>query len=349
MNDVSPAFPWPACSATGVGSMPGTNPAEAIAVVLGELPDLPYLPELPARGPGADITGRTAAMLVDFPVETTAGRWKASPRPGRDQRRAAGLLAADLDAVQEAAGDWKGPFKIGVCGPWTLAATIELSRSQNPVLADPGAVADLIASLAEGVAAHLAEVRGRIPGATVLLQLDEPALPAVLAGSVPTASGLNRVGAVDTAVTRDGLQSLLDIAPSVGIVHCCARQVPFKIFKDAGARAVAFDLSLVRPGGRDQDELAEVVEAGLGVLAGVPDLFSERPGSSRPGDAREIVAAVTDLWHRMGIPAAGLERQVVLTPACGLAGASPAGARAALARCREAARMLPELIEESSA
>jgi hypothetical protein len=329
--------------------MPGTDPAEAVAVVLGELPDLPHLPELPARGPGADITGRTAAMLVDFPVETTAGHWKAAPRPGRDQRRAAGLLAADLDALQEAAADWKGPFKIQVCGPWTLAATIELSRSQNPVLADPGAVADLIASLAEGVAAHLAEVRGRIPGATVLLQLDEPALPAVLAGSVPTASGLNRVGAVDTAVTRDGLQSVLDIAPSAGIVHCCARQVPFKIFQDAGARAVAFDLSLVPPGGRDQDELAEVVEAGLGVLAGVPGLFSERPGSSRPGQPKDIVAGVTDLWHRMGIPAAGLERQVVLTPACGLAGASPAGARAALAGCREAARLLPELIEESSA
>jgi ammonia channel protein AmtB len=38
--------------------------------------------------------------------------------------------------------------------------------------------------------------------------------------------------------------------------------------------------------------------------------------------------------------------QVVLTPACGLAGASPAYARAALAHCREAARLLPELIEE---
>jgi hypothetical protein len=329
--------------------MPGTDPAEAVAVVLGELPDLPHLPELPARGPGADLTGRTAAMLVDFPVEITAGRWKAAARPGRDQRRANGLLLADLDAVQEAAGDWSGPFKIGVCGPWTLAATIELSRSQNPLLADPGAVADLIGSLAEGVAAHVAEVRGRIPGATVLLQLDEPALPAVLAGSVPTASGLNRVRAVDTTVTRDGLQTVLDAATGAGIVHCCARDVPFKIIKDAGARAVAFDLSLLPAGGRDQDELAEAVEAGLGVLAGVVQIFSERPGSSRPGQPKDIVARVTDLWHRMGIPPAGLERQVVLTPACGLAGASPAGARATLARCREAARLLPELIEESSA
>jgi Cobalamin-independent synthase, Catalytic domain len=347
VSDESPAFPWPACSATGVGSMPGTDPAEAVAVVLGELPDLPHLPELPARGPGADLTGRTAAMLVDIPVELTAGRWKAAARPGRDQRRAAGFLAADLDELQQAAAGWAGAFKIQVCGPWTLAATIELSRSQNPVLADPGAVSDLIASLAEGVAAHVAEVRGRLPGATVLLQLDEPALPAVLAGSVPTASGLNRVGAVDTTVTTDGLRSALTATTAAGVVHCCADSVPFRLIKDAGAGAIAFDLSLLRPGGRDEDELGEAVEAGLGILAGVVQI-PERSVSSPPGPARGILAGVTDVWHRLGIPPAGLDRQVVLTPACGLAGTSPAGARAALARCREAARLLPELIEESS-
>jgi hypothetical protein len=37
---------------------------------------------------------------------------------------------------------------------------------------------------------------------------------------------------------------------------------------------------------------------------------------------------------------------VVITPSCGLAGTTPAGARQILARCREAARILPELIEE---
>ena len=44
--------------------MPGTDPAEAMRVIAGELPDFPYLAELPDRGPGADLTGRTAALLV---------------------------------------------------------------------------------------------------------------------------------------------------------------------------------------------------------------------------------------------------------------------------------------------
>jgi hypothetical protein len=358
MSEEPQPFPWPAGAATGVGSMPGTNPAQEMAVILGELPDLPHLPELPARGAGADMVGRAAAMLVDMPVETRPGGWKLAPRPGRDQRRAAGLLAADLDAAHEAAGSWDGPFKLQVCGPWTLAAALELPRSQNPALADPGAVADMAASLAEGVAAHVAEIRGRIPGATVLLQLDEPALPAVLAGSVPTASGLNRVGAVDATVTADALRLVLDAAAAFGLVHCCARAVPFRLVRDAGARAVGFDLSLLQ-GEEEQDSLAEAVEAGLGILAGVVKAPAAAArgsgGSSRPAgppagprQPADTGREVLGLWHRMGISAQGLGRQVVLTPACGLAGTSAAAARAALAHCREAARLRPELIEEET-
>ncbi|MDQ1740811.1 MAG: hypothetical protein QOE53_2463 [Pseudonocardiales bacterium] len=33
---------WAAGTPTGVGSMPGEDPAEAVRVVLGELPDLPH-------------------------------------------------------------------------------------------------------------------------------------------------------------------------------------------------------------------------------------------------------------------------------------------------------------------
>jgi hypothetical protein len=345
-NSVVPQpFPWPAGSATGIGSMPGTDPAEAVAVVLGELPDLPYLPELPARGPGADLTGRTAALLIDLPVETTPAGWKLADRPGRDQRRAAGLLAADLDAVQEAADAWTGPFKVQVCGPWTLAATIGLSRSQNPALVDPGAVADLTASLAEGVAAHLAEVRSRIPGATVLLQLDEPALPAVLAGSVPTASGLNRVGAIDASVACDNLRSVLQATTAFGLVHCCAAGVPFGVVKDAGAQGVGFDLGLL--GRKDEDGLAEVAEAGLGILVGVEKTWAERSATA-PGPPKDAAAGVIEIWRRIGLQAATLAEQVVLTPACGLAAASPSAARIALSRCCSAARLMPELIEEGA-
>src|SRR5262249_5746375 len=104
---------------------------------------------------------------------------------------------------------------------WTLAAALEQPRSLNAALADPGAVADLAASLAEGAAAHVAEVAKRVPGATIVVQVDEPSLPAVIEGSVPTPSGLSRIRAVDEEVLRDRLRAVLTAAPAYTVVHCC--------------------------------------------------------------------------------------------------------------------------------
>jgi len=356
-RDVQP-FPWPAQSATGVGSMPGTNPDEANRVVFGELPNLPHLVELPARGPGADLVGRTMALLVDLPAETTARGWRLAERRGRDLGRASGLLEADLDAMEEAAGGYGGAFKIQLAGPWTLAAALELTRSIEPVLADQGAIADLTASLAEGVATHVSAVRRRIPGAEILVQLDEPSLPQVLEGSVPSASGLRRMAPVDVTVAAAGIRAVLDAAQAPTLVHCCARDVPFGCLRSAGAHAVSFDLSLLRR--RDEDALGEVAEAGLGLAIGavqpVPvqpvPVQSVRPGAvdarrdRGEGAARETAATVISLWRRIGLPLGTLTDQVVVTPACGLAGASADRARAVLAQCQAAARLIPELIEE---
>jgi len=341
-------FPWPACSATGIGSMPGTDPGEAMAVIAGELPDLPHLAELPARGPGADLVGRTAALLVDLPVETTARGWRLAERRGRDVRRADGMMSADLDAAEEAAQGYAGPFKIQVCGPWTLAAALELTRSVEPALGDGGALADLVASLAEGVAAHVAAVRRRLPGAEVVVQVDEPALPGVLAGSIPTASGLRRLPAVDEQTAADLLGAVLAAAKAPAVVHCCAAPVPFGCLARAGAGAIAFDLATLRRD--DEDAVGEAAEAGLGLLAGaVPPVADPAAAAGRdPLDAaRQTANEVIGLWRRIGLPAAALAGQVVVTPGCGLAGATPARARAVLARCRTAARAIPELIEEA--
>lgn len=323
--------------------MPGTDPEQACAVIVGELPDFPFLPELPGRGVGADMIGRTAALLVDLPVETTPGGWKLATRPGRDQRRAASFLAFDLDAAQQAADGYRGAYKISVCGPLTLAAGIELSRSVNPALADPGAVADLVNSLAEGLAQHVRGLRERIPGATIVVQLDEPSLPAVLAGHIPTASALNMVRELDETAARAALGPVLAATTAVTVVHCCASDYPFLLVKDAGADAVSFDLATVGRG--NLDALSEVADAGLGLLAGA--LPTEQDPDRRPRPPKETADAVITMWRRMTLEPRRLAEQVVITPACGLAGLSPQLARTALAHCREAARIAPELIEEA--
>jgi hypothetical protein len=324
-------FAWSPGSATGIGSLPGTDIAEAVNVVLGELPDLPYLPELPDRGPGADIIGRSAGLLVDMPVELYTAQWRMASRPGHDGRRTADLWHRDLDALADRASEFAGLMKVQAAGPWTLAAALDLPVGGR-MLRDPGAVRDLVASLAEGIAAHVREVGGRLPYARVLLQLDEPSLPAVLAGHVPTESGFSVLRAVEDTVARDALRQVIAAAGVPVVVHCCAPDAPLGLIHEAGAVAVAIDLDLLN----DLDPLGEMLEAGVGLFAGaVPT------GESEPTSAA-VATRIRDLWRTIGFSINDLPAQVVVTPACGLAGVSEPDARRITEVCREAGKRLAD-------
>ncbi|HEX5200579.1 MAG TPA: methionine synthase, partial [Actinoplanes sp.] len=328
-------FPWLAGAATGIGSLPGTDVAEAQRVVFGELPDLPHLPELPARGPGADVIGRSAGFLVELPVQLYAGRWQMAPRPGHDLRRTADLLERDLDQMTEQGDGFAGTFKVQAAGPWTLAASLDLQIGGR-VLRDPGAVRDLTDSLAEGLRRHVDDVRKRLPRASIILQLDEPSLAAVLAGEVPTESGLGAYRVVDAPDAATALRTVVETVGVPVVAHCCAPAVPLQVFRDSRAAAVALDLSLLK----DLDPLGEAIEAGLGLFAGAAP--TRPPSDGRALTGKQVAERVTKLWTRLGFPAARLPEQVIVTPACGLAGATEPYARAVLAACREAGQRLAE-------
>ncbi|WBB89006.1 methionine synthase [Verrucosispora sp. WMMC514] len=331
MSDLG--LPWTVGAATGVGSLPGTDIAEAQRIVLGELPALPHLPELPARGPGADLIGRTGGLLVELPIELYAARWRVAPRPGRDLRRARDLMERDLDQLAEQAEEYAGPLKIQAAGPLTLAASIELPIGGR-MLRDPGALRDLAGSLAEGLRDHVEAVTRRLPRASVLLQLDEPGLPAVLAGRVPTESGLGAYRAVESGDARALLSAVIDAVGVPTVVHCCAPDVPLELLRSAGAIGVALDLSLLT----DLDPLGEALDAGFGLLAGAAPTT---PNGRAPTSA-DLADRVRTLWDRLGFPRRRLAEQVVVTPACGLAGADAGYVRAVLAACRDAGRRLSE-------
>jgi methionine synthase II (cobalamin-independent) len=172
-------------------------------------------------------------------------------------------------------------------------------------------------------------------------------LPAALAGRVPTASGLGSVAAVDRTVASQRLATVLAAPAATTVVHCCGRAASaFGEIQAAGASAVSFDLDQLPLS--ETDRVAELAEAGLGLFVGALATTSaiRLPGGS-PLPPRETAAEVVALWRRTGLAPAGMAGQVVVTPACGLAGVSPAAARAALAHCHEAARVAAEMIEEN--
>jgi methionine synthase II (cobalamin-independent) len=319
--------------ATGVGSLPGTDPAEAIRLVVDELPDFAHLPELPDRGPTATMTGRAIAVVAGLGFDVQPSGWRLTDAPSRDQRRARSLLGEDLDRLEERLDGYTGPLKIQVAGPWTLAATVEKPRGDK-VLSDHGARRELAEALAEGLRDHIADVRRRVPGAArLVVQVDEPALTAVLQAKVPTASGFGRHRAVDRPQLSQHLEWVLAAIKETAEpwVHSCAPETPWDLVRTAGARGLSVDLSVLAAA--DHDELGAALEAGQAVALGV--VPSTDPGT--PSTERALTERVLGWFDMLGIDPEETGDRLVITPTCGLAGATPAWARQAMASARAVA------------
>ena len=329
---------------TGVGSMPGTDSAEAARIVAGEL-DIPHLVELPARGPGGDMVGRTLALVAsatgEFAAETTPDGWRlAGGRTGgelgRQMRRGASWLAEDIDRMELALDAFSGRVKVQLAGPWTLAASVEAVRGTR-LVADAGACSDLAEALGEALAEHVAMIGRRIPAAQVVVQVDEPALPIVVAGHIRTPSGRGALRVPEVPELVSGLRVVVDAATRAGavvtVVHCCDRDVPFDLLQRAGFGAVSIDTELL---GQASDEAlgAWWDEGGVVVLGAVPSVDDPRLSSETV--ARRVAA----LWSRIGFGIADVGERTWLSPACGLAGASPTWAREVGALMRGAAHNL---------
>ena len=283
----------PTIAASGLGPLPGRDPRDAAGWVLDVLADdVPHLPQLPDRGPWAGDVARSAALLVDLPVEVAVDRWQVAARPGRDLRRAGATLAEDLDAFEEHWAERTSPAKVQVLGPWSLAAAVE-RRSGEALAADPGAVTDVAASLAEGVAGHVADLRRRLVGLTgLVVTLDEPALPALLSGSVPTRSGLSRLAPLDPGAAARPLGVVVDAVRAAGaqvVVATSHDDAAVTVARQAGADGWCGDL-----GAPDVplDSLGAWVDQGARVVAACDVLAGRDPATAASLRAR---------WRRWGL------------------------------------------------
>lgn len=328
---------------TGIGSWPGDDFPAAQRLLFGELgesPDLPHLAELPSRGVGSDMIGRTGAMLAEFGLDLQPSGWRATDTAGLDQRRARARWREDLDLLEETAQGFTGPFKLAVTGPWTLAAMIERPRGDR-MLADHGARRDLAGALAEGIAAVVAELQRRLPDLQLTLQLDEPLLPRVRAGRIRTASGFSRFRSVDLPEISGALTTVLETARSAysgqlgTALHCCAPGLNPELVHQAGFDAVSLPADLLDT--TTLDRIGPGIEAGRALWLGIaPTHVLDRP--LRPDRLAELAL---ELLRPLDLGDAWTDR-LVLTPACGLAGWTQRAAVALLRHLREAGEIVAE-------
>lgn len=333
--------------ATGIGSHPGDDQAafeSALKIVLDQLAGgtggVPYLPEVPGRGAIATMTGRSLAVVAELGADLQPAGWRLTGGgSGVDHRRARSLLAQDLDALEERAAGFSGSFKVQLAGPWTLAATVERPRGDR-IVADHGARRDLAEALAEGIGGHVADLRRRLPDAAELIvQIDEPALPAVLGGGIPTASGFGRHRAVHRPELSGHLATVLDAVASAGAtpwVHSCAAEVPWDLVRGAGASGLLLDVGMLRAA--ELDEVAGALEAG--VVVGLGFLPGVDPSS--PITDAALVERARRFLDALGFDPAEVGETLVLAPTCGMAGATASWPARALKLLATAARALDE-------
>ncbi|MDV6261263.1 methionine synthase [Rhodococcoides yunnanense] len=318
--------------ATGIGSWPGTDIREAAAIVLGEFDELPHIVELPARGLGADTIGRTGAIMVDVELDVRTSGYRVVPRPMLAGRRASDFLAEDLDVLEELweVSGLRGSgrtIKVQAAGPFTMAAQVEL-RHGHRALTDRGAVRHFTEALGEGLRQHCAEVARRL-GVDVVVQLDEPSLAAVLAGSLSGITGLDTVRPVPEPDALELLDSLIETIALPVVVHCCDSDVPFDLLRRSGAAAVAVDATGLRR--TDFDGIGELLQTGKTLMLGlIPPQAPERPTGWR-----ELAEPGVILIDRLGFDRSVLASQISVTPSCGLAGSTPEWARRATGLARD--------------
>ncbi|HTI75177.1 MAG TPA: methionine synthase, partial [Mycobacterium sp.] len=249
-------------------------------------------------------------------------------------RRAASLLDEDIDALEEAwekAGLRGGTrtVKVQAPGPITLAAQLELPGGHRAIT-DSGALRDLTGSLAEGMAAHRAQLERRLE-TPVVVQFDEPSLPAALEGRLAGVTSMTPVHPVDESVAMGLLDDCVAVVGTGVLLHSCAAGLPWKALQRSDIQAVSVDVSTLTAA--DLDGVGDFVESGRTVMLGV--VATTAPAS--PPSAEEIAKAAVAVTDRLGFPRSVLRERIGITPTCGLAGATSQWARAAIELAQKAA------------
>jgi hypothetical protein len=294
----------PTGAATGIGSLPHTDPVQAAEFVLSTLPDLPAIPTRPRAVPAERMLAQVAHAIRGVRI---ADDGSLEVQAGRVDPRAA--IVPDLDHAAwsslrvfcDVAAGRTGHVKWQVAGPLTLGVALT-DRGLPPETAFDVAVRAVRLTI-RAVYRYVAE---KLPHCDQVVFVDEPAFVRALHAGFP----LTPDTAID--ITSGGLAAVEVVGPAG--LHCCSTP-------DVTALLAAGPQVLSVPVGPHVAEaagaIARFLEAGGWVAWGaVP---TNAPFGGTPDRYwRELSA----LWCELvqgGCDAGRLRRQAIVTPACGLA------------------------------
>lgn len=291
---------------TSIGSLPHTDPSEAVDFVLQLQPRLPAAPSLPGRDRREGMIAQAARGVAGISLEADGSLMiddaRLDPEAPLEDPGFSSESFVGLRAFLAAAGDRKGPVKVSLTGPVTFGIALRAAG------VDDSLAFRVAASAVRQRAAALVDYVGtRVPEAQVVAFLDEPGMGMAMSPDFP----LRPLDAVD--LTSSALAALEKGA--ITGLHCCSDTADWRLLMQAGPQI----LSLPIDGG---------IEHAAGALA----TFLERGGwvawGAVPTD-RPIGTTVERLWRQLSLlwcelvtqgacDPLLLRTQAMITPACGL-------------------------------
>jgi hypothetical protein len=334
MVDALPTNFLPECLATGIGSLPFTDPEAALDLILAELPDMPHWPQLPQRGEREhfvhqflqpllacgmlktegrrwilDASGEdSAACLTEFytgclPAEEGDSECLGAylPTPGSAAGLHAFLTRARTGGLKQA-----GFVKGQIAGP--LSVALELKDRQGRPAYYHGDLRDtIVRTLALNARCQAAALSGF--GAIPVIFVDDPAVRAY---------GSRLHLALSREMIIDDLNFILGAIQSENAltgIHCC-EAVDWSLLLDTRVQILSLDAyrfgaSLIPY----TAQLHQFVERGGVIAWGIVPTLDDPFGES----VQSLHNRLDSLWNDL-FPAPMIHRlpaQSMLTPACG--------------------------------
>ncbi|MDB5391321.1 MAG: hypothetical protein JWM11_6967 [Planctomycetaceae bacterium] len=333
----------PAGCVTGVGSLPFTEPDEAVDFVKRWSPVVPFWPQLPRRCPQEDMVTQALGLLVEF-LEPSAQPSCWSLRNGHEAAFTAAMTGGSPGLVADSASGffeferWLGAnqfpaalaIKGQLIGPITLSQC--LIKDGTPLTHQPGwlgLIADYLARQAGWQISRL-----QVAGRPVLLAVDEPCLNPASVGEAVT-----KMGGLKSETMRDSIRALLESIRSAGAMaglHCCA-QLPIPFLCGLSLDYLSFDGHLLRNGGEIHDLAQQILERG-GRFA-----FGLVPTTRTP--SMDEVARLTADWCKLATEMGTMNkiaRHSMVTATCGLGLSTPESAAASFLVAGQIARNIED-------
>ncbi len=318
------------CLSTAIGSMPHTNPAEACAIIVKYLPDIPVWPQLPRRSakenmviqfsegfPGVVVKGDKIHIqpVANFESELEQihidCEQDSAYKYGISTEYAAGLHAF----LSKVAGS--KIVKGQVTGPVTWGLTV--TRQDGLGILYDDTLAETSAKLLRLKATWQENLLREISPETIIF-VDEPYL--VSLGSVFTPIPEEKVPVL--------LEEVLKGIKGIKGLHCCGN-TNWSILLDTSIDILSFDAynyasSLSAYSGKVKSFLERGGSIAWGIVPNEEEALTKESLPSLRDRLEEAIAPFT----RNGVRFKQIIAQGLVTPSCGLAGLSPEVASLAL-------------------